>query len=147
MIYYTLIPLMLAFTISMLVPSYKDVYSSFNKTINIPPVVFIVVWTILYILMGISAYIVDNSGSDNIKSSLLIYYVQLFVNLLWPVVFFGFGKIFIALGLIILLLGLVLITFIKFYKINKTAGYLLIPYILWLVFATYLNFSIYVLNK
>ena len=146
-LYYTLIPLMLAFTISMLIPSYKDVYGSLNKGINVPPVVFVVVWSILYILMGISAYIVDNSGEESIKNSLIIYYVQLFVNLLWPVIFFGFGKIFISLGIIILLLGLVIINFIKFYKINKIAGYLLIPYIAWLVFATYLNYTVYVLNK
>ena len=67
LLYYTLIPLMLAFTISMLIPSYKDIYGSLNKGINVPPVVFVVVWSLLYILMGISAYIVDNSGEENIK--------------------------------------------------------------------------------
>ena len=147
LLYYTLIPLMLAFTVSMLIPSYSDFYSKLIKPVDVKPIDFIVVWSILYILMGISAYLIDNSGNEYIKSSLILYYTQLFLNLLWPIVFFGMKKLLLSSGIIVLLDILVMILIIKFYRIRKSAGYLLIPYIIWLLFASYLNISIYYLNK
>jgi len=146
LLYYTTIPLMLAFTISMLIPNYQDFYSSLNKPFEIDSKVFIVVWSVLYVLMGISAYLVDNSGKENIKSSLVFYYLQLFVNLMWPVIFFWLQRILLALGVLMLLIIMVIVLMIKFFKINKTSTYLLIPYLLWLIFACYLNFQIYILN-
>ena len=146
LLYYTTIPLMLAFTISMLIPDYSGYFQTLNKPFNIDSKVFIIVWTILYILMGLSAYLVDNSNEENIKGALVLYYVQLFVNLMWPVLFFGFKQILLALGLLGLLIILVVILIVKFYKINKVSAYLLIPYLAWLLFAFYLNLQIFLLN-
>lgn len=147
LLYYTLIPLMLAFTVSMLIPSYSDFYDEIKKPFEISPIVFGVVWTILYILMGVSAYLIDNSGEENIKSSLTIYYVQLAINLIWPIMFFWLNKLLLSFGLIILLIVLVIIMIIKFYQIRKISAYLIVPYLIWLIFAAYLNFSVYILNK
>ena len=146
LLYYTTIPLMLAFTISMLIPDYSSYFKSLNKPFEIDSKVFIVAWTILYILMGLSAYIVDNSNRENIKGALVLYYVQLFVNLMWPVLFFGFKQILLSLGLLGLLIILVLILIVKFAKIKKVSSYLLIPYIAWLFFAFYLNLQVFILN-
>ena len=137
---------MLAFTISMLIPSYKDFYDSLVKPFTIDSKVFIIVWSILYVIMGVSAYLVDNSGKENIKSSLVFYYLQLFVNLMWPVVFFWLQRILLALGVLILLIIMVIVLMIKFFRINKVSAYLLIPYLAWLFFACYLNLQIYILN-
>ena len=96
--------------------------------------------------MGVSAYLVDNSNKDNIKGALVLYYVQLFVNLMWPVLFFGFKQILLSLGLLGLLIILVIILIVKFNKINKVSAYLLIPYLAWLLFAFYLNLQAFLLN-
>ena len=146
LLYYTTIPLMLAFTISMLIPNFGDYYDSLKKPFALDSKVFIIAWSILYVLMGISAYLVDNSNKENIKSSLLLYYLQLFVNLMWPIVFFWLKKTLLALGIIILLTLMVAVLIIKFFKIKKISAYLLIPYLLWLLFATYLNLQIFIYN-
>lgn len=103
-------------------------------------------WSILYVLMGVSYGILDaNSIVDSSINS--IYYLQLFVNALWSIFFFVLKWRFFSFLWIILLLVLVIIMTIRFYKKNKVAGLLQIPYILWVSFATYLNFAIYLLNK
>jgi len=104
-------------------------------------ILFPIVWTILYILMGISAYIIDEKNG-----SLTLYYIQLFVNAMWSIIFFVFKLRFLAFIWIILLIVLVVIMIKNFLKINKTAGYLQIPYLLWLIFASYLNLGVYLLN-
>ena len=106
-----------------------------------PGITFPIVWTILYILMGISAYLI--SQKDKVPT---IYYIQLFVNALWSIIFFVFKLRLLAFFWIVLLIFLVVIMIYKFYKIDKTAAYLQIPYLLWIAFASYLNLSIYLLN-
>ena len=108
--------------------------------------VFPIVWTILYILMGVSYGILKSNDLVD-KNIDTIYYLQLFFNALWPIAFFVLKwRLFAALWIIILAV-LVLIMIIKFYNKNKIAGLLQIPYLLWTIFATYLNIGVYLLNK
>ncbi len=114
-----------------------------------PGWLFPVVWTILYILMGISAYLikVSDAPEDVIDDALTLYRYQLIVNFLWPVFFFSFGWYLFALIWLILLWVLVLMMIKLFSKISKPAAYLNIPYLIWLTFAAYLNLGIWLLNR
>jgi len=123
-----------------------EFYKSLEKGIDVPSIVFPIVWSILYLLMSISAYMVDVSNNYNKDSALKSYYLQLIVNSLWTLIFFGFKLYTLAFIWIILLIILVVIMIRKFYNINKISGLINIPYLLWLVFAAYLNLSIVILN-
>ena len=112
-----------------------------------PGWLFPVVWTILYTLMGIASYLVYTSGKPGrAKTALTVYGVQLFFNFLWSIVFFNLGWYLFAFLWIIALWLLVIFTTVLFYRINRVAGYLMIPYILWVTFAAYLNLGIYLFN-
>lgn len=111
-----------------------------------PAIVFPIVWTILYTLMGISSYIICTSKSENKNKALLFYGIQLILNSLWTFFFFRLNWFLFSFLWIILILFFVILMVKEFYKINKTAAFLQIPYIIWLVFAGILNFSIYLLN-
>lgn len=120
------------------------------NTLNKPPLspsgsIFPVMWSILYILMGISYGILENNKLTDKKIN-CIYYTQLIVNALWSIVFFIFKWRLFAFLWIILLDILVAMMIYKFYKKNKTSAWLQIPYMLWILFATYLNLGIYLLN-
>lgn len=124
-------------------------YVTLNKPVFNPPgYLFAPVWTILYIMMGISLYLVWNKGlkDKTSKTGLILFGIQLILNFLWSVLFFGLKSPLIAFIEIILLWFFILLTMIYFYKISKLSSYLLIPYILWVSFASVLNFSIYYLN-
>ena len=124
-----------------------DIYKYLDKPpLAPPPIAFPIVWTILFILMGISSYLIYESNDENKGKALLIYGIQLFVNFLWPIFFFVLNYRLIALFIIISLLILIIIMIIRFYKINKLAAYIQIPYLLWVAFATYLNLGFYILN-
>ena len=120
-----------------------DTFKELEKPINVPGILFPIVWSILYLLMSISLYIVI----DKNRNSLIIYSIQLIINSLWTLIFFGFGAYLLAFIWIILLLIAIVIMIAKFYNIDKKAAYLNIPYLLWVLFATYLNLGIYLLNK
>ena len=113
-----------------------------------PGWVFPVVWSILYLLMGYSSYRVYIAGKSPAftKQALKLYAAQLLVNFVWPVVFFAFGWYLVAFFVLIGLWVLILLTIRAFTRIDETAGDLLIPYLLWVTFAGYLNFSIFLLN-
>ena len=120
---------------------------------NQPPLsppgwLFPVVWTILYLLMGYASYRVATSGADSgkIRRALTLYGAQLAVNFLWPLVFFGLGWYLVAFFILILLWVLILLTMRAFSEIDEVAGNLLLPYLLWVTFAGYLNFGVYLLN-
>lgn len=122
-------------------------FDNINTPSFVPPAsVFPIVWTVLFILMGISAYIVFEAKDPLSKNALIYYYIQLAVNFLWPVLFFRLHAFLAAFLWLLLLLVLVIIMDIKFFKINKLSAYLQIPYILWLLFAGVLNFSVYLIN-
>lgn len=141
-----LIPLAVG-SISALLSGNMSVYSTLNKpALNPPAYVFPIVWTILYILMGISSYIIYLSDDPDKSSALRIYGLQLFFNFGWSIIFFRFAWYGFAFLWLIILIILIAIMIRRFYKISPLAAYLQIPYLFWCLFAAYLNFSIYMLN-
>lgn len=127
--------------------NFKAFYSSLNQPPFAPPAwLFPVAWGILYALMGISAFLIDESGHDLKQKALVIYWVQLFINFLWSPVFFGLKSLTGAVVVIVLLLMAVSVMILTFWKIRKSSAYLNIPYILWVAYATYLTIGVRVLN-
>ena len=109
-----------------------------------PAIIFPIVWSILYVLMAISATIIYEKSSKTFP--LVVYGVSLFFNFIWPLFFFN-GRMFSASLIVLIILWLLVAYMIyEYYKISKLAAYLQIPYLLWLTFAAYLNWSIYILN-
>ena len=141
-----LIPLILGDIVGFIISGSTDYNSLIQPELAPPAILFPIVWTILYFLMGLS-YGIITIYSDLDSDVKTIYYSQLIVNLIWPIIFFVMKNRLLALIWIILLLILIIIMIIKFYKKNKVASLIQIPYLLWTIFATYLNFSIYLLNK
>ncbi len=124
-----------------------DTFKELNKPVNIPGILFPIVWSILYLLMSISCYIIYKSGSKDKKKAIIIYTVQLIINSLWTLIFFGFEAYLLAFIWILLLFTSIIIMIITFYNIDKRAASLNIPYIIWTAFAGYLNLGIYLLNR
>ena len=134
---------------SLLSGNFSSFYSELTRPPLSPPgILFPIVWAILYALMGISAYMVYVSDSDEDvkKKALGLYALQLFVNFMWSIIFFRFEQVGAALAVLILLIILVVMMIISFRRIRPLAGYLNIPYLLWLIFAAYLNTGILILN-
>jgi benzodiazapine receptor len=130
-------------------PSIGTWYAELEKPFFTPPNwVFGPVWITLYTLMGISLFWIWQKGpnKENVRGALLAFFGQLVLNSVWSIVFFGLQSPFYALILIVMLWFLILLTIFKFYKIDKKAGLILIPYILWVTIATALNYYIFVLN-
>lgn len=140
--YYSIfLPLILGSIIGLIIST--DSYSIINKPLLSPPsIVFPIVWTILYLIMGYSYY--KSSRNNDIKK---YYYLQLIVNLLWSIIFFSFKLYFIAIIWIMILIYLVIKMIKLFYNDNKTLGLINIPYLAWLFFALYLTIGVYLLNK
>lgn len=115
---------------------------------NPPNWVFGPVWTILYFLMGIALFLVWREGLDrrDVKYAILIFAVQLGLNIAWSVVFFGLNSIIGGLVLIFILWLAIWANIVAFYVISKPAGLILIPYLIWVSIASYLNYTIYLLN-
>jgi benzodiazapine receptor len=116
--------------------------------INPPSFVFAPVWTTLFILMGIAFYLVWMEGTDRpeVRTALGVFGVQLVLNVLWSYAFFGFQSPLFGLLVIVILWVAILATIVLFSRVNRTAASLLIPYLLWVTFATFLNYSILVIN-
>ena len=145
LIIYILIPLIVGFIGSFLGGS-TEIYKEINTPPFAPPsFLFPIVWTILYVLMGISSYMISKEKDS--EKALKIYFTQLAVNMLWPLFFFRFRWFLFSSVWLVLLVGLIIYMIFEFKKLNKTAAYLQIPYVLWCSFATILNISIYALNK
>lgn len=143
------IPLLIGGLSALITSGNMDIYSSIVR----PPLsptswVFPVVWSILYFLMGVSLYLVWNSdASENEKRrAFLLFVIQLFLNFIWSPIFFNKQWFLFAFVVLVFLWVVTLLMIISFYKISKPAGLLQIPYLLWLTFAGYLNFAIYLLN-
>ncbi len=130
----------------------KDGMASFAEiskpAITPPPIVFIVVWTLLYIMMGIASYLVlvSNAPTASVDAALRIYALQLAFNFFWSIFFFGISAYLFSFVWLVALWIIILANIAAFYKISKPAGVLLIPYFLWVSFAGYLNISVYLLN-
>ena len=112
-----------------------------------PSSAFPIVWTILYIMMGTASYIVAQSGSDDTDNALTLYAVQLGLNFFWSLFFFKFGMYLFAFFWLAALWIFIFLTAHAFGRINKTARNLLIPYLVWVGFAGYLNLGVYLLNR
>ena len=141
-----LLPVLVGALVGIITSGSMD-YNMLQKPPLAPPgAVFPIVWTILYILMGISYGIlkVNNQTDEEID---WIYYIQLAINALWSIIFFNFKWRLFAFVWIILLAVAVISMIRKFLKKNKISGLLQIPYILWVIFAAYLNLEFYILNR
>lgn len=123
-----------------------NIYGEINTLIEPPKILFPIVWSVLYILMGISSYKVFKSNDYKKVDALWLYGCQLIVNFFWSIIFFNFRNFLLSFIWIVALDILVIIMIVYFYKIDKKAGLFQIPYILWLAFATFLTYQIYVLN-
>lgn len=123
-------------------------YNALNQPLLKPPAwLFAPVWTILYISMGIALFLYARKFTIKSKAwGYVLFFTQLLVNLAWTPAFFGIKNIGLAFALIILLDILVLFNIIEFFKVSKSAARCLIPYFLWILFATYLNLSYFILN-
>ena len=144
------IPLMIGILAGLLTKNSMEVFSMVeNPPLSPPAWLFPVVWTILYILMGISSYLILTSGAEfkEIAEAIRLYIYQLVVNFLWPTFFFNFRWYFFSFLWLVLLWILVFLMIRKFYTISKTAAIINIPYMLWLTFAGYLNIGIWWLNR
>jgi len=133
------------FTVSNIASWYLDL----NKPLLNPPGwVFGPVWITLYFLMGIALFLVWNKGlvSRRNRNAFILFIIQLVFNASWSIVFFGMHQLMFSVFVIVILWLLIFVNIVQFGKISKPAAYLLIPYILWVSFASYLNIAIYILN-
>lgn len=144
-IIYSLLPIIGGSIVGLITSGYMDYKDMVKPPLSPPGIIFPIVWTILYILMGIS-YFLATKDNENNKELEQIYLLQLLVNFLWPIIFFVLGMYFTAFLWIILLLILVIVMIKELLKENKISGYLQMPYLIWLLFATYLNLGITLLN-
>ena len=143
-----ILPLVIGFLIGS-ISKPDDWYFNLKKpALNPPPYVFVTAWTILYLLIGISYYLIFKSNrGNNTLAFWIIPILHLLINFSYSPVLFGAKKLFESAVIVTLTSVFALFTMKKFYKINKKSVYLLIPYICWLVFAKYLGWSLYLLNR
>lgn len=131
-------------------PAIPTWYASLKKPAFTPPNwLFAPVWTTLFLLMGIALFLIWRKGieSHGVKMALIIFLIQLALNILWSVAFFGMRSPLNGLIVIVLLWIAILLTIVHFYKLSSIAGILLVPYILWVSFAGILNVSLFTLNR
>ena len=143
---YILLPLGIGFIGSLLGNSKGFQDEVIQPSFAPPGFIFPIVWTILYILMGISSFLVSKSDCNYKKTGLTLYGMQLAINCIWNLFFFRLKYFLFSFYLLLFLILLVILMIIHFYKCNKTSAYLQIPYILWLIFASILTYNIYLLN-
>ncbi|HIU47736.1 MAG TPA: tryptophan-rich sensory protein [Candidatus Avimonoglobus intestinipullorum] len=142
-----LIPLAVGALSALLTKDSMQVYNQLNKpALSPPPVVFPIVWAILYILMGISSYMIHKSGAYNRASALKLYTVQLALNLAWPIIFFALQLYLAAFLWLLALIAVLGVMIYRFYRIRPLAAYLQLPYLAWTLFAAYLNWMVFLLN-
>lgn len=141
-----LIPVLIGGIVSFIISGAIDYESLQKPALSPPSIVFPIVWTILYILMGVSFGLLKERGLVDSKIK-TIYYLQLFVNAMWSIFFFNLKWRLFAFVWIILLIIMVILMIVNFYEKYKLAGLVQIPYLIWTVFATYLNLFIYLLNR
>ena len=142
------IPLAVGGLGALLAGGMSDYGAMVKPPLSPPGWVFPIAWSILYLLMGYASYRIleSDASKEEIKKALFLYGIQLLANFIWPLLFFGGGWFLLSFFWLILLWVLIYLTIRAFSKIDETAGNLLIPYILWVTFAAYLNFGIYLLN-
>lgn len=144
-IFYLTLPLILGTLIGFLTSSSIDYKTLVKPPLSPPSILFPIIWTIIYILMGISYYLFKKNSYNN-KLESIIYYIQLLINLSWSIIFFTLKLRFFSIIWILILIIFIYLLITLFKQQNKTSAYLLIPYLIWCIFATYLNIGIYLLN-
>ncbi len=135
---------------ALLSGSFSDFYDKFKEPPLLPPAwLFPVVWSILYAVMGFSAYLIYNSAADESKrkDALKIYWIQLALNFSWSIIFFRFEALWMAFAVIIALWLMIIAMIVKFRKISPAAAYMNIPYLIWVTFAAYLNLATALINR
>ena len=137
------VPLLVGILASLL--SNFDLYNDINlPTVAPPAILFPIVWSVLYLVIGISYYLLSKDSNE--KENKVLFYTQLIINFIWVICFFNFRLFLLCFILIIILDFIVLYMILTYYRYNKISAYLLIPYFIWLVFATYLNWTIFLIN-
>ena len=148
LLFFLLFPLFVGTIAGFLIREQLPIYQSIQKPpFAPPPILFPIIWTILYLLMGYSAYLVFQSQSTNRQAALSVFFLQLLCNFFWPLIFFNLQAYLTAFLWLVTLFLLVLYLSILFCEISVKASLLLLPYLLWLLFAGYLNFGVYLLNR
>ena len=137
--FYTFIPVILGFIVSLFTDT--SAYQNINKPFNIPSIIFPIIWTIIYLAIGYASY---RTSKD--KPTFKLFYINLAINLIWGFIFFNLGMYFNAFILILVMIFLEIILIIRYKKLDKVSYIINIIYLLWLIFAAYLNLSIYILN-
>jgi len=144
-----LLPVLTGLLAGLIISDSTDVYEVFIKPpFSLPGNLFGVAWTALYILMGITLFLFRQSepAEKDLNEGNLLFYAQLFLNFLWPIIFFRLQLPLAAFFELILLFIFIALTALKFYQTNKISGILLLPYLLYVLYAGYLNFAIWYLN-
>ncbi|MBQ2935946.1 MAG: tryptophan-rich sensory protein [Lachnospiraceae bacterium] len=130
----------------------RDSMTTFSRVIkpplSPPGILFPIVWTVLYALMGIASYLIISSDAakEDVQNAIFVYALQLGINFFWSIFFFNLQWYLFSFFWLLLLWTFILYTIVVFYRISKPAAYLLIPYLLWVTFAGYLNLGIAILN-
>lgn len=143
------IPLAVGGIAALLTNNGMDTFETLSQPPLSPPGwLFPVVWTILYVLMGIASYLALTSGKlqEHIRRAIVLYGIQLAFNFLWPILFFSLSAYLFAFIWLTALWLLILATIFSFYRLSNIAGWLMVPYLIWVTFAGYLNLGIYLLN-
>ena len=144
-IFYLTFPILLGIIVALITQGSFDYQSLTKPPLSPPAIVFPIVWTILYILMGISYFLYKNND-DTEKKVDIIYYLQLFINVTWTIIFFTLKLRFLAIIWTLTLVILVYTLITLYLQKYKLSGYLQIPYLVWCIFATYLTIGVYLLN-
>ncbi len=145
-----LIPLAVGGLAAFFTQNSRVFYAALQKPPLSPPgAAFPIIWTILYILIGIASYLIAQQGleKDYVRNALSFYAASLLLSFVWPLVFFRLKLLFGAFWVLLLLWLITGITVAKFYRIHHTAGFLILPYWLWITFAGYLNLAVWLLNR
>lgn len=145
-LFYLFLPIISGSIIGLIISNSIDYGILIKPPLSPPGYIFPIVWSIIYILMGISYYLFKEKHSEDTLYENKIYYSQLIINLSWSIFFFVFKWRLFTIFWTILLLILVIYLILIFYKKNKISAYLNIPYLIWLIFATYLTIGVYILN-
>lgn len=144
-IYYLFFPIIIGSIVGLVIKNNIDYTTLVRPPLSPPKILFPIIWSIIYLLLGISYFLYKTNNISNSRID-FIYYIQLIVNYLWSFIFFTWKLRFIAIIWIIMLLILIIILYKAYYNKYKLSAYLLIPYIIWTIFATYLTIGIYILN-
>ena len=147
LIWYLAIPLLTGGLSAWLTAGSMKQFAQLRQPPLAPPGwVFPIVWTLLFLLMGASSYLIAQTDAHLQTAALRIYGIQLAVNFFWPILFFRLSSYLLAFFWLLLLWALVLTMILLFYRVKKSAAWLQLPYLLWITFAGYLNLAIYFLN-